>query len=104
MADESEQTPLNAALLRQIPIVYFNNAQAQATEYELSLDLGYRAGPGQESEVAVRAVTSWEHAKRLRDLLDRLVKGYEQQAGPIREFPEPAPEVTNGDDEQSAGS
>lgn len=51
-----------------------------------------------DPEVAVRVVTSWEHAKRLRDLLDRLIEGYEQNAGPIREFPETPQEVTDGDD------
>lgn len=87
MTDEADQARIQGAVIRSLPVVYFNATMAQATEYELSLDLGFRAGPT-DPELAVRAVTSWEHAKRLRDLLDRLIAAYEDQAGPIREFPE----------------
>lgn len=97
MIDPPDETPTPPAT-RHIPVVYFNTAQALATEYELSFDLGYRTATGAEPDFAIRIVTSWEHAKALRDLLDRLIVGYEDSAGPIRDFSDGQQGVTNADD------
>lgn len=92
MADEAAPAPQDGpakppeTIVRQValPVIYFNNVRAYATDFDLSLDLGLAAVQGEPADVAVRAVTSWEHARRLRDLLDRLITRYEEAVGPTR--------------------
>jgi uncharacterized protein DUF3467 len=84
MAGEAEQTP-EPQVVQPIPVVYFNAVTAHATAYEMALDLGLRTGDG-APEVAVRAVTTWEHAKSVRALLDRMIARYEEQVGSIRDI------------------
>ena len=86
MADKPEETAQPVpGLVRQIPVVYFNAAEALSKEFEVTIDLAFRAG-GQQPEVAARIVTTWEHAKSVRDLLDRMITRYEESVGQIREF------------------
>jgi hypothetical protein len=95
MADEAEQTP-EPRVVQPIPVVYFNAVRAHASAYEMALDLGLRTGDD-EPEMAVRAVTTWEHAKSLCALLDRMIARYEEQVGAIRDIEKQTKEETQDD-------
>ena len=68
--------------------VYSNNAGSSATFHEVRLIFGQiLAGPDQPTPVIEHSVSvsmTWEHALQLRDLLSRLITGFEKDQGPIR--------------------
>lgn len=69
-------------------LIYANNAGSSATFHEVRLVFGQiLAGPDQPITIIEHSVSvsmTWEHALQLRDLLGRLVAGYEKDHGPIR--------------------
>jgi len=75
--------------------VYANNAGSAATFHEVRLIFGQiLAGPDEPETVLEHSVSvsmTWEHAAQLRDLLTRLIGGYEKDHGPIRKQRDPGP-------------
>lgn len=63
-----------------LPVVYANWFRLLAAPYDVTFDLGYRAGdlppnPG------VRLVLAWEHAIAIRDAINHAVENYEKATG-----------------------
>jgi Protein of unknown function (DUF3467) len=69
-------------------MVYANVAGIRASAFDVSVEFGH-AIPASEGEVQippnwlVRVAMSWEHARALRDLLDKQLEAYETQVGPL---------------------
>jgi hypothetical protein len=66
---------------------YSNNVNGAAGFHELRLIFGQIVTDLDKPRIEDRAAVTmtWEHARDLRDLLDRLVKRYEEEHGPLRE-------------------
>ncbi len=73
---------------QQAPRVHSNAMAAHGGPFDLTLDFGYRADPGEEPEVQARITMSWEHALAMVKAIQALVDGYEQQVGPLRDLTE----------------
>jgi hypothetical protein len=85
--------------------VYANHTEAYPGFYEIALlfcRIG-KARPGQMAiEEGAEIALSWEHALRVRDLLNRMIDAYEKQQGKIRIQEGNAPESSeSGDPEHS---
>lgn len=67
----------------QFVSVYSNHTEAAPGFYELTLIVSRIAKKGNELHVEEQAeiIYSWEHAVRVRDLLSRMIKAYEDQEG-----------------------
>jgi|SRR5450759_4390493 hypothetical protein len=66
---------------------YANHTEAMPGFYELALQF-CRIGKGADGDLAVEILAeismSWEHAIRVKDLLNRVVAAYESENGNIR--------------------
>jgi hypothetical protein len=70
--------------------IYANNVGSSSNFYDLRFLFGQIiAGPKIDPHIEdrVSVTMSWEHARQFRALLDRLIKGYEANTGPIRKHP-----------------
>lgn len=71
---------------------YANHVEAFPGFYEISVlfcRIQRNTGGETVSEQQAEITMTWEQALRVRDLLDRLVKGYEAQHGSIRLMDDP---------------
>jgi hypothetical protein len=74
---------------------YTNHTEGSPGFYELGLTFCQIAADLERKPVIEQhaALTmTWEHALRVRELLDRLIKGYEKEHGTIRLKPDDPPE------------
>ncbi len=72
-----------------IPTYYANAANAVCSAEELVIDFGFRnVSDATKVDPLARIVLSLYHAKRLSNLMGRMVASYEQSFGPIE--PDPA--------------
>lgn len=81
--------------------VYSNHTEAAPAFNEISclfchIHRDLDGSPTAEQKVEV--VMSWEHAARVRDLLDRMLRNYESEHGPVRSIQEPEGELSNSDE------
>jgi hypothetical protein len=68
-----------------LPLVYANWFRTLPTAHELSLDLGYR-GYG-DPQPALRLVMAWSYVAEMRELLNEMIRQYEEVTGET--VPEP---------------
>ncbi len=81
VSDTADQTAAVAT-----PLIYANTVHAVGTAYDLSVDFAYRTSPDEQVPAAARIVMSWEHAASLVKVLGRMVEGYEQEVGKVRDI------------------
>jgi Protein of unknown function (DUF3467) len=70
-----------------VPVVYANWFLAGPSPFELALDFGYQAPDTDGPRRAVRIVSTWEHAKLLKQVLDQIIEIRENNTGEIAEPP-----------------
>lgn len=63
------------------PVVYANHVTVGLTVYDLSLAFGLGADESVDEQVVVHM--SPQHARSLQLLLERFLRGYEEQVGPV---------------------
>lgn len=78
------QSPSSAG---HAPRLYVNAVRASGSGYDVILDVGFRSHADEEPEVLAQLVMSWEHAKSLLPLLQKLIDGFEEQVAPIPKPP-----------------
>jgi hypothetical protein len=66
-----------------IPVVYANWFAASPSPFELALDFGYHAADIERPRPNVRIVSTWEHAKLLKEVLDQVIEIREGNVGEI---------------------
>jgi hypothetical protein len=68
-----------------VPVVYMNWLRTLGSPGDLSIDVGYQAGDT-PPQPAVRLAMTWEHAKLLRDALDKAIVAVEEKIGDVRDL------------------
>ncbi|HEX2087920.1 MAG TPA: DUF3467 domain-containing protein [Solirubrobacteraceae bacterium] len=70
----------------EVALIYANSVNASGTAYDIAIDFAYRARADDPAQPTARVVMSWEHAVSLVKVLNRLIGGYEQEIGPVRDI------------------
>ena len=86
--DTPHQQPQQLAVaMPGLPLVYANAMQAAGGAFDVTIAFGYGSGEG-SFEPAVRVAMSWEHAALMAEQLQRMIKQYEADIGPVRHIPD----------------
>lgn len=81
--------------------IYINALNAEATAFDVALDMGYRLRQDEVPDPSVRVVMSWEHAKLLVIALQRLIDDFETKVAeiPLVAAVPPVTELNHGERE-----